>query len=52
MDSDKIKTGVRLILEGIGEDPDRPGLRKTPQRVADMYEDIFSGIGPRTRPSC
>ena len=44
MDQDKIKTGVRLILEGIGEDPDRPGLQKTPQRVADMYEDIFSGI--------
>ena len=45
MDPDKIKAGVRLILEGIGEDPDRPGLQKTPQRVADMYEDIFSGIG-------
>ena len=38
------RTGVRLLLEGIGEDPDRPGLRKTPQRVADMYEDIFSGL--------
>ena len=44
MDSDKIKTGVRLILEGIGEDPDRPGLRNTPQRVAEMYAEIFSGI--------
>ena len=38
------KQGVRLILEGIGEDPDRPGLLETPRRVADMYEDIFSGI--------
>ncbi len=45
MDRDKIQTGVRLILEGIGEDPDRPGLQRTPERVADMYEDIFSGIG-------
>lgn len=44
MDHDKIKTGVRLILEGIGEDPDRPGLLKTPQRVAEMYEDIFFGL--------
>lgn len=35
---------MRLILEGIGEDPGRPGLQKTPQRVAEMYEDIFSGI--------
>jgi GTP cyclohydrolase I len=45
VDPDKIKTGVRLILEGIGEDPDRPGLQKTPQRVAEMYADIFAGIG-------
>ena len=45
MDRDKIESGVRLILEGIGDDPDRPGLQKTPQRVADMYRDIFSGIG-------
>lgn len=45
MDRDKITRGVRLILEGIGEDPERPGLVETPRRVADMYEDIFSGIG-------
>lgn len=45
MDSEKIKAGVRLILEGIGEDPERAGLQKTPQRVADMYADIFAGIG-------
>ena len=44
MDQEKIKTGVRLILEGIGEDPGRPGLVETPRRVAEMYEDIFSGI--------
>ena len=44
MDREKIETGVRLILEGIGEDPDRPGLQRTPRRVADMYEDIFSGL--------
>jgi GTP cyclohydrolase I len=45
VDRDKIETGVRLILEGIGEDPDRPGLVRTPQRVAAMYADLFSGIG-------
>ena len=45
MDRDKIETGVRLILEGIGDDPERPGLLRTPRRVADMYADIFSGIG-------
>jgi len=45
VDRDKIETGVRLILEGIGDDPERPGLLKTPRRVADMYADIFSGIG-------
>jgi len=44
VDQDKIKEGVRLILEGIGEDPDRPGLVETPRRVAEMYADIFSGI--------
>jgi GTP cyclohydrolase IA len=45
VDREKIETGVRLILEGIGENPDRPGLVKTPERVADMYADIFCGIG-------
>lgn len=45
MDRSKIEAGVRLILEGIGEDLSRDGLRKTPQRVARMYEEIFSGVG-------
>jgi GTP cyclohydrolase IA len=45
LDRDSIERGVRLILQGIGEDPERPGLAETPRRVADMYEDIFSGIG-------
>jgi GTP cyclohydrolase I len=44
MDSAKITEGVRLILEGIGEDPEREGLRDTPKRVADMYAEIFAGI--------
>ena len=45
MDKNKIEQGVRLILEGIGEDPDREGLLGTPDRIARMYEEIFSGIG-------
>jgi GTP cyclohydrolase I len=43
-DREKIEQGVRQILEGIGEDPDRGGLRETPSRVARMYEEIFAGI--------
>ena len=45
MDKSKIEQGVRLILEGIGEDPDREGLLGTPDRIARMYEEIFSGMG-------
>jgi len=45
MDRDKIESGVRLILEGIGEDPAREGLLDTPRRVADMYAEIFRGLG-------
>ena len=44
MDKDKIKKGVRLILEGIGEKLSRDGIKDTPGRVADMYEEIFSGL--------
>lgn len=44
MDLKKIEKGVRLILEGIGEDPERPGIKDTPERVARMYEEIFSGL--------
>lgn len=44
MDHEKIKQGVRLLLEGIGEDPTREGLLETPDRVARMYEEIFGGL--------
>jgi GTP cyclohydrolase IA len=37
----KIRQAVRLLLEAIGEDPDRDGLKETPDRVARMYEEIF-----------
>lgn len=45
MDRELIERGVRLILEGIGEDVAREGLADTPRRVADMYQEIFAGIG-------
>jgi GTP cyclohydrolase I len=41
VDKKKIREAVRLLLEGIGDDPDREGLRETPDRVARMYEEIF-----------
>ena len=44
MDKAKIEQGVRLILEGVGEDPDRDGLVETPARVARMYEEVLSGM--------
>lgn len=44
-DEAKITEGVRLILEGIGEDPERGGLRETPGRVARMYREVFAGVG-------
>ncbi|HYP52546.1 MAG TPA: GTP cyclohydrolase I FolE [Pyrinomonadaceae bacterium] len=44
LDLEKIARGVSLILEGIGEDPGRPGLRDTPQRVAEMYAELTAGM--------
>jgi GTP cyclohydrolase I len=44
-DDAKVEQGIRLILEGIGEDADRGGLRETPARVSRMYREIFAGIG-------
>jgi GTP cyclohydrolase I len=46
-DRDAIVAAVRQILEAIGEAPEREGLLRTPERVADMYAELFSGIGRR-----
>lgn len=43
-DEEKIHEGVRLILQGVGEDPHREGLLDTPHRVARMYQEIFGGM--------
>lgn len=44
MDQEKIKQGVRLLLEGIGEDITREGLLETPDRIARMCEQIYGGL--------
>jgi len=43
MDLKKIERGIKLVLEGVDEDPDRPGIKRTPQRVASMLQDILGG---------
>lgn len=44
-DSDKIQAAVASIIEAIGEDPQREGLVGTPRRVAEMYAELFKGMG-------
>ena len=44
MDLRKVEEGVRLILEGIGEDPRRAGIAETPRRVAQLYAEICGGL--------
>jgi GTP cyclohydrolase I len=49
MDKARIEAAVREILIAIGEDPDREGLVETPRRVANMYEEVFSGMAEDPR---
>ena len=44
VDKNKIETAVRMILEAVGENPDREGIVDTPARVARMYEEVFGGL--------
>ncbi len=44
INEDKIKEAVKMIIEAVGEDPNREGLLETPDRIARMYAEIFSGI--------
>jgi len=43
MDREKIIRGVKLILEGVGEELDREGLKRTPERVFEYYDEVLSG---------
>ena len=45
VDRERIAALVHELLEAIGEDPERPGLRQTPERVADAYAEFFAGVG-------
>lgn len=44
MDLKKIEEAVKMILEGVGEDPERPGLKQTPKRVAHLFAEILGGV--------
>ncbi len=44
MDKEKIKEAIQMILKAVGEDTGRDGLKETPRRVADFYEEMFSGL--------
>jgi GTP cyclohydrolase I len=48
VDRGRVEKAVREILEAIGEDPDRDGLARTPERVAAMYSELFSGLDDPT----
>ncbi|PKM81109.1 MAG: GTP cyclohydrolase I FolE [Firmicutes bacterium HGW-Firmicutes-13] len=45
IDQEKIEVAVKMIIEAIGENPNREGLIETPKRVAKMYKEIFKGLG-------
>ncbi|MDW4573634.1 GTP cyclohydrolase I [Microbacterium sp. M3] len=45
VDRERVAALVRELLEAIGEDPERPGLKQTPTRVADAYAEFFAGVG-------
>lgn len=49
MDEQKIKKAIKMIIEAIGENPERLGLRATPERVAKMYKEILAGINQKPK---
>lgn len=51
VDQERVRRAVRELLLAIGEDPERPGLLETPDRVARMYDEIFAGLHQDVRNS-
>lgn len=47
---ERIRQAIRTILEAVGEDPEREGLRDTPQRVADMLQEVLRGLQEDPKP--
>ncbi|WP_318386956.1 GTP cyclohydrolase I, partial [Microbacterium maritypicum] len=45
VDRQRVERLTRELLEAIGEDPDRPGLKQTPMRMGELYSEFFSGVG-------
>ena len=50
IDQEKIKIAIKMMIEAIGENPDREGLIETPRRVAEMYAELFAGIDKDPKP--
>ena len=44
IDTEKIESAVTMLLEALGDDPEREGLKETPKRVAKMYKEVFEGM--------
>lgn len=44
IDVDKIQQATRMMIEALGDDPEREGLKETPKRVAKMYQEVFEGM--------
>lgn len=44
IDSNKVEQAVRMLLEALGDNPEREGLKETPKRVAKMYQEVFEGM--------
>lgn len=44
IDTQKVEEAIRMLIEALGDDPDREGLKETPKRVANMYLEVFEGM--------
>jgi len=49
--AEQVKDAIRLLMRAVGENPDREGLRETPDRIMRMWQEIFRGYDPAMRPA-